>query len=210
MKSLNEINILRKNELEGKISEDEKLAELAGELNFVYGYGHESADVVLIGEAPGKDEVKQGRPFVGKAGAILTEILEATGIKRESLYITNVVKYRLARPGKRPGTFANRPATLPEVRLSLPWLEDELKHIKPKLILTLGGVPLKALCFMANCAIVDIGACHGKNISVQIGGMESVHVPLYHPASQIYNRSLKTVFDADFEAVRKLIGEMRI
>lgn len=204
MKSLNEINILRKNELEGIISGSKELSELVGELNFVFGYGPENADTVLIGEAPGKDEVRLKRPFVGKAGAILSEILQATGIKRESLYITNTVKYRLARPGARPGSLANRPASAAEIRMGLAWLEDEISIIKPKLILTLGTVPLKALCFITNCGIVDIGACHGKASDVNIGDIHAVHVPLYHPASQIYNRSLKDIFDADFKAVRAL------
>ncbi len=204
MKSLNEINIFRKNELEGIISGDEKLSELAGELDFVFGYGPENAETVLIGEAPGKDEVRSGRPFVGKAGAILSGILEATGIERESLYMTNAVKYRLARPGKRPGTLANRPASSAEVRLGTGWLEDEIGFIKPRLIITLGSVPLKALCFIANCGILDIGSCHGRAANVNICGISTVHVPLYHPASQIYNRDLKDVFAADFEAVRRL------
>ena len=83
----------------------------AGPLEYVYGHGSCVAGIMLIGEAPGKDEVRMGRPFVGKAGSILSEILENTGFDREDLYITNVVKYRLSREGKRPGTVANRPAT---------------------------------------------------------------------------------------------------
>ena len=110
MKSFEDINTFYREKLEREVSEDLKLYARTGPLQFVYGSGPERADAVLIGEAPGKEEVRLGKPFVGKAGAILNEILAATGIKRESLYITNAVKYRLARPGKRPGTYANRPA----------------------------------------------------------------------------------------------------
>ncbi|MFR1519241.1 MAG: uracil-DNA glycosylase [Clostridia bacterium] len=204
MRSIEAINTFYKKEVETAVEADGALSALAGPLQFVYGFGPESAAVALIGEAPGKDEVRLGRPFVGKAGAILDEILNATGIERESLYITNIVKYRLARPGKRPGTFANRPASPEEIKMGLPWLREELLFIKPKLILTLGNVPLKALCFIGNCAILEIGACHGKTIDVSIDGFHTVHVPLYHPASQIYNRSLRTAFDEDFKTVRRL------
>ena len=206
MKSFEEINAFYKTEMENAIRADAALAARTGPLRFVYGDGPDCASTALIGEAPGKDEVRLSKPFVGKAGAILDEILNATGIKRESLYITNVVKYRLARPGNRPGTFANRPASLREIRMGLPWLTEELAFLKPKLILTLGNVPLGALCFIGNCDIIEIGACHGKAIAVSINGFSTRFVPLYHPASQIYNRSLKPVFDADFEAVRRLCG----
>lgn len=204
MKSVEEMNRYYQQNLEAAIGEDSALSELAGPLRFVYGCGPENAGVMLIGEAPGKDEVRLGRPFVGKAGAILDEILNATGIKRERLYITNVVKYRLARPGKRPGTYANRPASPQEVRLSLPWLGEELCRIRPELVLTLGNVPLRALCFLGNRGILEIGSCHGKAIDIDVNGFRTIHVPLYHPASQIYNRSLKAVFDEDFKAVRRL------
>lgn len=171
-------------------------------LNFVFGYGPENADVVMIGEAPGKDEVRFGRPFVGKAGAILDEILLKTGIKRDQLYITNVVKYRLMKEGSRQGSFRNRPVTKKETEIMLPWLEEELNLIKPKLILTLGNVPLRALCFMRCCGILEIGACHGEVIKVNDN---TSHIPLYHPASQIYNRSLKEIFDEDFKKVRSFL-----
>ena len=171
-------------------------------LNFVFGYGPESAEVVMIGEAPGKDEVRFGRPFVGKAGAILDEILLKTGIKREQLYITNVVKYRLMKEGSKPGSFRNRPVTKREIEIMLPWLEQEINLIKPKLILTLGNVPLRALCLMQNCGILEIGTCHGEAFRLNDN---TAHIPLYHPASQIYNRSLKEVFDEDFKKVRSYL-----
>ena len=171
-------------------------------LNFVFGFGPENADVVMIGEAPGKDEVRFSRPFVGKAGAILDEILLKTGIKREQLYITNVVKYRLMQEGSRQGSYRNRPATKKEIEIMLPWLKQELDLIRPKLILTLGNVPLRALCFMQHCGILEIGACHGEVFCVKDN---MSHIPLYHPASQIYNRSLKEIFDEDFRTVRSFL-----
>ena len=206
MKSFEDINTFYREKLEREVSEDLKLYARTGPLQFVYGSGPERADAVLIGEAPGKEEVRLGKPFVGKAGAILNEILAATGIKRESLYITNAVKYRLARPGKRPGTYANRPASPREIQLSLPWLREELIFLRPRLILTLGSVPLKALCFIGNCGILELGTCHGKAIEIRIEETPFLSVPLYHPASQIYNPGHRTVFEEDFKAVRGLCG----
>lgn len=183
----------------------DKLCLPEGPLEFVYGFGSAASGILLIGEAPGKDEVRLGRPFVGKAGAILTEILEHTGIDREDLYITNTMKYRLARAGKRPGTVANRPATALEIQQSTAWLQAELEEIRPKLILTLGNVPLKAMERITGCMCGEIGACHGTRIPCSFSSFEAVHIPLYHPASLIYNRGLRGAYDADMEEVRKWI-----
>ncbi len=204
--SLEELNEFCKKKVEIAVQSVKPAMEAP--LHFVYGFGNKKAQAVLIGEAPGKDEVKNGKPFVGKAGAILDGILNSTGIKREQLYITNVVKYRLMQKGSREGSFKNRPATMKEIEISLPWLKKELEIIEPQLILTLGNVPLKALCLLKNCAILEIGACHGNQINMCLNGRDSIHIPLYHPASQIYNRSLKDVFDKDFEIVKNTFLEL--
>ena len=189
-----------------KLQQDEKLwSEIKPcGLSFVYADGKIDSKVVMIGEAPGKEEVRSGRPFAGKAGAILDEILTKTGIPREELYITNTVKYRLAANGSRPGTLKNRPIKPDEILYSLDWLKHELEIIKPRLIITLGNVPLKAILLIKNCAIMSISACHGKAQSITLGDTNSCFVPLYHPASQIYNRDLKPVFEEDFYCIRSL------
>lgn len=201
-----------------------------GPLEFVYGYGSASAGIMLIGEAPGKDEVRLGRPFVGKAGSILSEILHNTGFERDDLYITNVVKYRLSRAGKRPGTIANRPATTFEITNSMLWLIGEILLVRPKLILTLGNVPLKAMRHIAQYLRVsqeesdltdlqkayyeeylqmsEIGTCHGKQLQCSFKNFTAVHIPLYHPASLIYNRSLRKAYDADMEEVQKCVAAL--
>ena len=199
---MNELNECFREKIKREIGENKIEPACNLPLQFVYGYGPENAEVIMIGEAPGKDEVRFGRPFVGKAGEILNEILLKTGIKREQLYITNVVKYRLMKEGSRQGSYRNRPVTKHEIEIMLPWLKQELDLIKPKLILTLGNVPLRALCFMQNCGILEIGACHGEVFSVND---DTSHIPLYHPASQIYNRSLKEIFDEDFKKVRSFL-----
>ena len=176
-------------------------------LSFVYADGSTSSRVVMIGEAPGKDEVKYGRPFAGKAGSILDEILLKTGINRQDLYITNTVKYRLAKPGSREGTIRNRPIKPVEITYSLDWLRHEIEVIKPKLILTLGNVPLRAMLTMQNCDIIPISDCHGKLIDINVRTNKITLIPLYHPASQIYNQRLKAVFEEDFHKVKQIYSE---
>ncbi len=207
----------------------ESLKIPAGPLEFVYGYGSGAAGIMLIGEAPGKDEVRVGRPFVGKAGGILSEILANTGFNRDDLYITNVVKYRLSRAGKRPGTVANRPATTFEITNSMLWLIGEILIVRPKLILTLGNVPLKAMrhiaqyfqasagqdadalekaCYEEYIQMSEIGSCHGKQLQCTFKHFSAIHIPLYHPASLIYNRNLRKSYDADMEEVRKCVTSL--
>ena len=87
-------------------------------LEFVFGDGSMNSVVMLVGEAPGKDEVMLKKPFVGQAGRILQRFLESVDIERQDVYITNAIKYRLSKEGKRPGTFVNRPAKTEEIELA--------------------------------------------------------------------------------------------
>lgn len=154
----------------------------------VFGEGAAHARVVLIGEAPGEQESLQGRPFVGKAGKNLDEFLALSGIERAAIYITNTVKYR---PVKRSaaGNMVNRTPTQEEIRLNLPFLKRELALIAPEVIVTLGNVPLRALLGNGQ----SIGVCHGQWLSYEGRRL----YPLYHPASVIYNRALKPVYEED-------------
>lgn len=164
----------------------------------VFGEGDEHARILMIGEAPGEQETQQGRPFVGKAGKNLDEFLALSGLDRRALYITNTVKFRPTRLSDA-GRIVNRPPTQEEIKLSLPWLIREIRQVAPEVIVTLGNVPLKALVGNE----MTIGACHGQWIEWE----EARVYPLYHPASIIYNRSLKPVYEADVvrlgEEVRK-------
>lgn len=158
----------------------------------VYGEGAFSAKLMMIGEAPGEQETLKGRPFVGKAGKNLDEFLALSGLKREEIYITNTVKFRPVKTSAA-GRFVNRPPTKEEIALFLPWLRKEISLVKPILIATLGNVPLKAL--MGNA--VTVGEVHGKFLEA-----DGVRLfPLYHPASLIYNPSLRDVYTED---VRRL------
>ncbi|MBP5633050.1 MAG: uracil-DNA glycosylase [Clostridia bacterium] len=175
---------------------------------FVTGDGTGKEPVILVGEAPGKDEVSEGRPFVGAAGKILDDLLVRSGIRRDGLYITNTVKYRLARAGKREGTYANRPVKRPEIEICSEWLRAELLYIKPKLVLTLGNTALQGIlrCVKTDVPVSEsIGDIHGRIIEVSLNGasLDFLLIPLYHPASLIYNRQLKVQYELDLEEVKK-------
>lgn len=169
---------------------------------FVCGDGNADATVLLIGEAPGKDEIKQGRPFVGKAGQNLSEFLQYIHLERSDIYITNVIKYRLSKVHPVRGTESNRPATREEIESSIPFLQWEIQIVQPKVIVTLGNVPLRAVKNDLS-AKTTIGDFHGEMHQMPIGdGVYSVY-PLYHPASIIYNRTLKDVYLGDLENLEK-------
>ena len=163
----------------------------------VFGEGPQHAKLMLIGEAPGEQETLQGRPFVGKAGKNLDEFLELAGLERSQLYVTNAVKFR---PTKRSaaGRTVNRPPTREEVSLFLPWLRREIELVRPGVIVTLGNVPLRALTGPKTV----IGDAHGTFREVE--GLRLY--PMYHPASLIYNPSLREVYAQD---VRRLADCLR-
>jgi len=194
------------------------VTENAGGYKFVFGDGGADSRVVLIGEAPGKDEVAEGRPFVGKAGAILNSFMSGAGIDRGELFITNAVKYRLARESKGGRGIANRPAKIKEIKQSSVFLLKELQIIKPKFIVTLGNVPLKSVVMCIEAENIDgrydsviselsggVGECHGRAYRELIS--DAVLVPLYHPASTIYNRSLEAVYEEDLAFLNGIILE---
>jgi DNA polymerase len=160
----------------------------------VMGEGSKSAAVALVGEAPGKEETLQGRPFVGKAGKNLDEFLAMTGLVRGQIYITNVVKFRPVRVSSR-GSTANRTPNAEEIALFRPWLIEELTELAPRIIVTLGNTPLRALTGSRE----TIGALHGKPYGDVLG---ATLFPLYHPASVIYNRALRPVYEEDLRALK--------
>jgi len=156
----------------------------------VFGEGRVGAPVMMIGEAPGEQESLQGRPFVGKAGKNLDAFLEAAGMDRRALYVSNTVKFRPTRVSSA-GRVVNRPPTQEEVKLFLPWLLREIGLVDPRCVITLGSVPLKARTDRSSV----IGDLHGRFL--ELNGRTLY--PMYHPASLIYNPSLKDVYREDIE-----------
>ena len=171
-------------------------------LHPVFGSGAVDSPVVLIGEAPGKEEAASGKPFIGKAGRELDELLILSGVPRASVYITNAVKYRPVLRGQR--TVRNRTPGTPEIREALPLLALELRVIRPRVIVTLGNTPLRAVfaLFLAQSKKAPvIGALHGRPFPVELDSLQTEIFPLYHPASGIYNRALVPIMEQDIRAL---------
>jgi DNA polymerase len=171
----------------------------------VFGEGKvDHPPVMLIGEAPGEQESLQGRPFVGKAGKNLDGFLAVLEMRREDIYISNVVKIRPTKVSEK-GRMSNRPPNKEELALFTPFLYEEILRVQPGMIVTLGNVALKALC--GPKAI--IGDMHGRTAEVTVRHEKQEAsfpiFPLYHPASIIYNRSLQDVYDSDLQSLKKVL-----
>jgi DNA polymerase len=108
----------------------------------VFGVGNPDAELMFIGEAPGVDEDKQGEPFVGRAGQLLTRIIETMGLAREEVYIANILK---CRPDTSPGSFGNRPPTPREMQTCRPYLVEQIDIIRPKVLVALGAIAVEGL-----------------------------------------------------------------
>lgn len=168
----------------------------------VVGDGNPDSSLLLIGEAPGKDEVAQEKPFVGMAGKNLTQFLEILGFNRDEIYITNAIKHRLSKINPDTGRISNRPATKEEIEQNREYLIKEIDIIEPKYIVTLGNVPLRSVLGDHK---VSIGQFHGRLNKVVILDKEYELYPLYHPASIIYNVALKEVYIEDIGNLRRII-----
>lgn len=167
------------------------------EHNFVLGEGKsDHPGMMLIGEAPGEQEVLQGRPFVGKAGKNLDSFLSVLDIKREDIYITNAVKFRPTKSGVK-GRKSNRTPTAHEQKAFIPWLRAEISCVRPGLLVTLGNTPLRAI-FRKEASIGD---CHGTLKKNSDGWAV---FPLYHPAAVIYNRSLLETYQKDLLKLKEM------
>jgi len=172
--------------LKSKVTPD--LAKQATQL--VFGAGNANADIVFIGEAPGKHEDLQGLPFVGAAGKFLNEMLAMIGLSREDIYITNIVKYRP--PGNRD--------PLPEEKAAfLPYLQSQLDVIQPKIVVTLGRHSLN--CFLPD---LQISKVHGEPKRYK----GQVYVPLFHPAAALYNGAMRQTLIDDFAKIPIILGKL--
>ncbi|MDP4038451.1 MAG: uracil-DNA glycosylase [bacterium] len=159
--------------------------------NPVPGEGNPNALVLFIGEAPGAEEDREGRPFVGSSGKFLTEMIELIGLAREDVFITNIVKYR---PPNNRDPFAN------EIQECLPYLLAQIKIIQPKLIVFLGRHSMNI--FLPE---LTISRDHGK--PVKKGGQ--VYLPLYHPAAALYNNSMRETLINDFKKIPTILKKIK-
>lgn len=165
--------------------------ELAkGRTNAVPGEGPEHAEIMMIGEAPGFHEDRQGRPFVGAAGNLLDELLAAINLKREQIYICNVLK---CRPPQ------NRDPLPEEIEACKPYLDQQIALIQPKIIITISRFAMAR--WFADKKISDI---HGK--PKRFGNL--VVLPMYHPAAALHQPSLRRVLEEDFKKIPGILKEI--
>lgn len=185
--------------LAAKILSDKVCPDLAAQATqLVMGDGNPDAAIVFIGEAPGKNEDEQGKPFVGAAGKFLDAMLAAAEMDRSDVYITNIVKYRPPN---------NRDPSPEEKQAFWPYLAKQLEIIDPAAIVTLGRHSMEF--FLPEAKISQI---HGHAVKKQVKFHDgSTHdwliVPLYHPAAALYNGSLRQTLIDDFLTVPKYVRE---
>lgn len=192
-------------ELAQQIINDQVCKELAaGATQLVFGDGDTDADIVFIGEAPGKNEDIKGKPFVGASGKFLDEMLASIGMSRQDVYITNIVKYRPP---------ANRDPLPEEKSAFLEYLQKQLGIIQPKLVVTLGRHSTS--CFLPDPQISKI---HGQptHIDRDLGAdqrppveyQNAVILPLYHPAAALYNGGMRQTLIDDFATIPIILRKL--
>ena len=158
----------------------------------VFGDGNPDAEIVFVGEAPGKNEDLQGKPFVGAAGKFLNDMLEMIDLKREDVYITNIVKYR---PPNNRDPFPD------EKQVFLPYLESQLEVIQPVLVVTLGRHSLN--CFLPD---LQISKVHGQPKRYK----GRIYLPLFHPAAALYNGDMRQTLIDDFALIPTIIQKIKL
>ena len=158
----------------------------------VVGQGNHNAEIMFIGEAPGLNEAKNGVPFCGASGRVLDELLEYVGIKREDVYVTNILK-------DRPPD--NRDPEANEIEVCIPYLKKQIEIIKPKVICTLGRYSMGVIMqqFGLTAELDSISKIHGKEFEKD--GIKIL--PLYHPAVAVYNGNMKETLKTDFQILKK-------
>ena len=170
--------------------------------NIVVGKGNVEADVLFVGEAPGRNEDLQGLAFVGAAGRNLDKLLANVGLSLDDVYIANILK---CRPPE------NRNPLPDEIKAHTPWLLKQIKDMKPKVVCSLGNYATK---FFLALGKVDemknqsgITQVHGKVQEIEMGDIRFKLIPLFHPAAIIYNRTkLTPLWEADMGVVKQMIG----
>ncbi len=161
----------------------------------VIGEGNHFAKIIFIGEAPGRNEAETGQPFCGAAGKILDELLESVNIKRKDVYITNIVKDR------PPG---NRDPSSKEIKIYCPFLEEQLKIIKPKIIVTLGRFSMEFIMklYDLESKLKKISLLHGQVFKINAPWGKIKIIPFYHPAVALYNSHKITLLKNDFQVLK--------
>jgi DNA polymerase len=165
----------------------------------VIGEGSLNAKIMFIGEAPGKTEAETGQPFCGAAGKVLDDLLEFIELKRKDVYITNLVNDR------PPG---NRDPNQEEIKQYSPFLIEQIKIIRPKILATLGRIPMYFIMKTCNLdsEVKSISKIHGKTFTTKTSYGNINIIPLYHPAAALYNPHLQPVLKQDIKNIVNMLA----
>ncbi|MEK7461731.1 MAG: uracil-DNA glycosylase [Patescibacteria group bacterium] len=192
-----------KNEIIGLVASPLYAERVKNKYFPVIGEGNHSADIMFIGEAPGENEAKTGKPFCGRAGKVLDILLTSVGIDRKDVYVTNIVKDR------PPG---NRDPYPDEIEIYAPFLDRQIEIIKPKVVATLGRFSMQYVMtrYGLEWELDSISKLHGKvfqgqTLDINSQGLTFKFIPLYHPAAAIYNQHLLDTLKEDFKVLKTLI-----
>ncbi len=180
--------------LKKKMNEDMSLPLRDGATQLVFGEGDPDAVIYFLGEGPGYHEDRLGRPFVGMAGKLLDEVNSTIGLKRSDVYISNVVRFRPP---------SNRDPEESEIAAFQPYVDEEIKIIKPKVIVTLGRFSMGK--FFPGERITNI---HGKPRKIHWQGLDLVVIPMYHPAVALRNGNMMTSFKEDFKIIPQVLENL--
>jgi len=174
--------------------EDDKTLPLrTGATKLVFGEGNPDTQLYFLGEAPGYYEDREGRPFVGQAGKLLDQLIESIGFRRSDVYISNVVRFRPP---------ANRDPEPDEITAFSAYVDEEIKIIDPKIIVTLGR-------FSMNKFLPDerISTVHGKVFKVDWNGKKLIVMPMYHPAAALRSTAILSAIKGDFLLIKKALSD---
>jgi len=181
--------------IENEIKKCVKCRLYLSRTNPVVGEGDVNSTIMFIGEAPGKNEDIQGRPFVGAAGKILTELISSIGLSRKDVYITNVVKCR------PPGNRDPRPD---EINMCSTYLDRQIKIIRPKIIVTLGRHSTRYILSKIGRNIDSISKVRGRTFKIKLFNINIILIPTYHPAAALYNPMIKNILLKDFNKIKSI------
>lgn len=180
--------------LKKEMEDDRTLPLREGATQLVFGDGSPDAEIYCLGESPGYHEDQQGKPFVGQAGQLLNQLLASIGIKREDVYISNVVRFRPPQ---------NRDPQPEEIAAFQPYVDREIEIINPKIIVTLGRFSMgKFLPY------VKISSVHGKPQVLEWKGKKITVVPMYHPAAALRAGAIMEAIKEDFKVIPEVLSSL--
>ena len=189
---MNKYKLLHK--LKDKMEKDDSLPLKKGSNKLVFGSGNTEANILCIGEGPGRNEDMEGLPFVGQAGKLLDKLLLLSSLQRKQVFITNIVHHR---PPENRDPLPN------EIEAYGKYLDQIIDILKPKLIVTLGRYSMAK--FLANVFISNV---HGQRFNVKLKDFDTIVVPMYHPAASLRNGNVLEAEKKDFILLKTILDEI--